>query len=294
MSTVPNRVLVLGASGMLGHQVMSVLASTAGLEACGTVRSEQSARRLPIALRPRVTAGIDACDPVALAEHLEIVRPSVVVNAVGIVKQLPGAEDPITCIEINALLPHRLAELCGRMGARLVQVSTDCVFSGRKGNYSESDPPDPQDLYGRSKLLGEVDVPHAITLRTSIIGNELDGQASHGLIGWFLNQQTQALGYTRAIFSGLPTVELATVIRDHVLPRPDLHGVYQVAARPISKYELLKLVAKQYGKSIDLKPVDEPVIDRSLNPARFQEATGYQAPAWPDLVALMARSRQSA
>jgi dTDP-4-dehydrorhamnose reductase len=172
--------------------------------------------------------------------------------------------------------------LCKATGARLVHISTDCVFSGEKGGYLESDFPDAYDLYGRSKLLGEVDYPHAITLRTSIIGRELSGHRS--LVGWFLAQQGTVQGFTGAIFSGLPTMELARVINEYVLPRPDLHGLYHVATQPINKYDLLKLVAKTYGKDTEIVPSDRLTIDRSLNADRFREATGYVAPEWPVLV----------
>jgi dTDP-4-dehydrorhamnose reductase len=151
--------------------------------------------------------------------------------------------------------------------------------------YREQDVSDAQDLYGRSKYLGEADYPNAVTLRTSIIGHELS--SANGLVGWFLAQQGSIKGFRRAIFSGLPTVELARVIRDHVIPNPELHGLYHVSAEPISKFDLLKLIAKAYGKTIDIKPDDNLVIDRSLNSSRFFEATGYNSPPWVQLVQSM-------
>ena len=148
-------------------------------------------------------------------------------------------------IPINSLLPHRLARLCELSGARLVHISTDCIFAGDKGGYLETDPSDAIDLYGRSKFLGEVSYRNSVTLRTSIIGHEL--QSSHGLINWFLAQDKQCKGFSQAIFSGLPTVVLAGIIRDVVIPNEDLFGVYHVASQPISKYNLLKLVADVYS-----------------------------------------------
>lgn len=283
--------LVLGATGMLGNSLLRVFAASEGFVVSGLARSDDGVRRLPPTVQPLVQAGIDVLDFRTLAEQLARSRPNVIINAVGMVKQLAGAKDPAACIELNALLPHRLAALCEHIGARLVQISTDCVFSGSKGGYTELDAPDPQDLYGRSKLLGEIDLPHTITLRTSIIGHELDEAHSHSLIGWFLNQQGSTKGFRRAVFSGLPTVELARVIRDHVLSQPALHGIYHVAAEPINKFDLLLLVARTYGKAIELQPCDEPVIDRSPNASRFRNATGYTAPPWPELVARMARLR---
>jgi dTDP-4-dehydrorhamnose reductase len=164
-------------------------------------------------------------------------------------------------------------------------MSTDAVFSGSKGGYTEEDPADAKDLYGISKYLGELDYPHTITLRTSMIGHEL--RTANGLLGWFLSQQERCTCFGRAIFSGLPTVALAQIVRDTVMPRPDLFGVYHVAARPISKYDLLRLVAEVYGKRIDIIRDDSVVIDRSLNAGRFASATGYVAPEWRELIGLM-------
>jgi dTDP-4-dehydrorhamnose reductase len=279
------KILVLGASGMLGNAMLRVLSEKNEWQVYGTVRSEGSKKYFAPDIAQRLIAGVDVENHDSLMQVFNKVRPDVVINCVGLIKQLADAEDPLQAIPINALLPHRLARMGELAGARLVHMSTDCVFSGAKGGYRESDPSDAKDLYGRSKYLGEVDYPNAITLRTSIIGHEL--QSAHGLVGWFLAQQGQCNGFTRAIFSGLPTVALAQVVRDVVIPRPDLSGVYHVAAQPISKYDLLKLVAEVYGKTIEITPSEKLVIDRSLNADRFREATGYQAPSWPELIKLM-------
>jgi dTDP-4-dehydrorhamnose reductase len=282
--TAPCRVLVLGATGMLGHVLLRFFGASPGFEVWGSARGA-ALGRLPAALQPRVIGGVDVESTDALAGLLARVRPQVVLNAVGLVKQLAEADDPLAALPINALLPHRLARQCALAGARLVHVSTDCVFAGTKGGYVEADPPDAQDLYGRSKLLGEVDAPHAVTLRTSIIGPELG--SAHGLVGWFLSRQGAVRGFTKAMFSGLPTVELARVIRDHVLPHPGLRGLYHVSAAPIDKYALLKLVAQAYGRTIEIAPDDRLVIDRSLDSTRFRAATGYAPPSWPELIERM-------
>lgn len=276
------RVMVLGVSGMLGNAVYRVLSANPDLSVFGTARSEGSRKFFSEALAEKIILGVDVESQDSLIKAFGTIRPDVVINCVGLVKQLADANDPLQAVPINTLLPHRLAALCKAAGARLVHISTDCVFSGEKGGYLESDFPDAYDLYGRSKLLGEVDYPHAITLRTSIIGRELSGHRS--LVGWFLAQQGTVQGFTGAIFSGLPTMELARVINEYVLPRPDLHGLYHVATQPINKYDLLKLVAKTYGKDTEIVPSDRLTIDRSLNADRFREATGYVAPEWPVLV----------
>ena len=279
------KILVLGASGMLGNAMIRVLSEKADSQVYGTIRSESSKRFFRADIAERLIPGVDVEQHDSLLQAFTRARPDVVINCVGLIKQLADAEDPLQAIPINALLPHRLAKLCELSGARLVHMSTDCVFAGDKGGYRESDPSDAHDLYGRSKFLGEVAYPHTITLRTSIIGHEL--QSAHGLVNWFLSQQGQCRGYTRAIFSGLPTVALAQVVRDVVIPHTDLSGVYHVAAQPISKYDLLELVAEVYGKKIKIIPSDKLVIDRSLNAGRFSDATGYVVPGWPDLIKLM-------
>ena len=278
-------VLVLGASGMLGNAVLRLFAQSDGYSAVGSARSAGVLRVLPPDLRDRVICGVDVENVDSLTRLFAATRPDVVINCIGLVKQLAEADDPLAAIPINALLPHRLARLCDVAGARLIHMSTDCVFAGTKGMYREDEPSDAQDLYGRSKYLGEVDYPNAVTLRTSIIGHELN--SAHGLVGWFLAQNGGVKGFTRAIFSGLPTVELARVMRDFVIPRPELRGLYHVSAEPINKYELLKLVAQFYGKSTEITPDDKLSIDRSLDSSRFRSLTGYAPRTWRELVRTM-------
>lgn len=282
------KILVLGASGMLGNAMLRVMSAREAWSVIGTVRGAEPTLHVA-APRAVLIPGVHADQPDSLLAAFAQARPDVVINCVGLVKQLSNAEDPLVAVPINTLLPHRLARICEVAGARLVHVSTDCVFSGKQGNYTESDLADAQDVYGRSKLLGEVDYPHAVTLRTSIIGHEL--RSAHGLIDWFLSQQARVKGYTKAVFSGLPTCELARVVRDFVIPHASLRGVYHVAAEPISKHDLLQIVNREYGKNLQIEPDDQVKINRSLDASRFREATGYVAPAWPDLIAQMSEFR---
>ncbi len=279
------KVLVLGASGMLGNAMLRLFSSSDGFSATGTLRSGAAARLFPAGHDLELICGIDVENPDNMAQLLHRLAPDVVINCVGLIKQLADAQDPLAAIAINALLPHRLARLCALAGARFIHISTDCVFSGSTGLYTESAPSDAEDLYGRSKYLGEVDAKGAITLRTSIIGHELG--SANGLVEWFLAQKGEVSGYRKAVFSGLPTVELAKVIRDHVIPRPDMHGLYHVSAQPINKYDLLKLVAEIYEKNIIIHADDRLVIDRSLSSARFREETGYHPPSWAQLIQIM-------
>lgn len=276
------RILVLGASGMLGSAMFRLLNGKEEWEVFGTVRSEKVKRFFSPKLAERLVVGCDVERDDALIKVFSQLRPDVVINCISLAKPLLKTEDPMLIIPIYALLPHRLAGICGLANARLVHISTDAVFSGAKGGYTEDDSPDAKDLYGIAKLLGEVCFPHTITLRTSIIGHELQG--ANGLIEWFLSQSGSCKGYSRVIYSGLPTVVAARIVRDVVIPRPDLSGLFHVAARPITKYALLQLVADAYGKTIDIVEDDSLISDRSLNAKRFESATGYVAPDWRELV----------
>jgi dTDP-4-dehydrorhamnose reductase len=278
----PTTVLVLGGTGMLGHTVFEHLSGRGALDVHATVRDAAPlAERVAPERRQAIHGGVDAQRFETIEHVVGEVRPNVLINAIGIVRQVPAAADPVASIDVNALLPHRLARLSAATGARLVHLGTDCVFSGSRGDYREDDTPDPTDLYGRTKLLGEPG-QGALTLRTSIIGHELRSQ--HGLLEWFLTQTGTVDGFRRAVFSGLTTIELARVLGDVVLPSPELSGIYHLSSAPIAKLDLLELIARRYDKSIDIRPRDEPVIDRSLDSGRFRTATGYLPPSWPELV----------
>jgi dTDP-4-dehydrorhamnose reductase len=278
--------MVMGAGGMLGNAILRFFDKDALYEVYGTVRNQQTIEILqPLAPTAKFISDVDIESMDNLARLFTQVKPDVIVNCIGVVKQLAASNEVLYALPINSLLPHRLAVLTEMVKSRLVHLSTDCVFSGSKGNYAEGDLPDAQDLYGRSKLLGEVDYPHAITLRTSIIGHEL--KSTRSLVNWFLSQPKTVRGYRNAIFSGLPTVEIARLIRDYVIPFPHLHGLYHVSADPISKYDLLCLIRDVYQRHTEIVPEEDYVIDRSLNSERFRHATGFQPERWVEMIRRM-------
>jgi dTDP-4-dehydrorhamnose reductase len=273
------RVLVLGGTGMLGHQIVRTLAER--FEVHASVRELQRAE--PFGL-PATLHRLNAESP-DLGELLSEVAPSVVVNCIGLIKQREEGKNPTQAIAINSLFPQLAAEACARVEARLIHVSTDCVFSGRlpaPTTYTEADVPDPIDLYGRSKLLGEV-VDGGLTLRTSIIGWELERRL--GLLEWFATQENGAVdGYANAWFSGLTTRALAEVISELIVEHPGLNGLFHVSTAPISKLELLQALRDALRMSCEIAPVDEPRINRALDSSRFREATGIAIPSWPTML----------
>jgi dTDP-4-dehydrorhamnose reductase len=281
------KILILGGTGMLGHLLLRYLSAYPEYDVYATARSLAGlGKHFPEDLLARFRPdSVDANYLDSVIRALAAIQPDVVINCIGIIKQIPGADDPLTAITVNAQLPHRISLISHNAGARLIHLSTDCVFNGKKGMYTENDQSNAEDLYGRTKYLGEVSYPHCVTLRTSIIGHELKGR--YGLIEWFLSQTQKVRGFRKAIYTGFPTIELARIIRDYILPNPALSGVYHVSSGPISKYDLLRLVAERYGKEIEIEPYDDFMQDRSLDSTIFREITGYQPPSWDKLVEMM-------
>jgi dTDP-4-dehydrorhamnose reductase len=281
-------ILILGAGGMLGHVLFHALSAQSGLAVYGTARGS-SLHPLLREAGERIVAGVDACRPSTIRRAILRHKPDVVINCIGLIRQRPEGRQARPCIEINARLPHLLLDICARAGIRLIHYSTDCVFDGRKGApYREDDPPSASDVYGISKYLGELTEFPALTIRTSVIGHELKNRLS--LVEWFLAQEGTVKGYRQAIYTGLPACEQAVVLARHILPNPGLSGLFHVASAPVSKFDLLRLIAGRYGKRIAIVPDDTVTEDKRLDAAAFQAATGYVAPPWETLVADMRAS----
>jgi dTDP-4-dehydrorhamnose reductase len=276
------RILILGGAGMLGHKLCQLYRRE--FDTWYTVRSKpRGPEGFEIWDPDRTIAGVDAVDFDSVGRAIAEVEPEAVVNCIGIIKQLKAAKDPIVSLSINSLFPHRLAILCRAAGARLIHISTDCVFSGRKGMYTEDDISDAEDLYGRTKFMGEVSYPGSLTIRTSIIGREL--HSTSGLVDWFLsNRGGKVRGFRRAIYTGFTTQALSKIIADIINHHPELSGLWQVSSEPINKYDLLQLVNEVYRAGIEIDPEDSFFCDRSLNSARFRAAVNFQPPSWPEMI----------
>ena len=282
-------ILILGASGMLGsalfHQIPKVSSS---YKVFGTSRSN---KKVPVETENAKILKLDnVFNSEALVHILRTNKIDVVINAIGLIKQISGQLKKADFIKVNAWLPHYLMELCDATGARLIEISTDCVFTGEQGGYEENDKSDASDIYGVSKLLGEVtDNPNGLTIRTSIIGHESGRAAS--LVDWFLSTSGTIEGYQKAIFSGFPTVYLAQIIAYYILPNSSLSGLFHVSAKPIDKFTLLSLVADIYEHDIEIIPNNDVIIDRSLNSQKFRKLTGFVPPEWDELLLAMKNNR---
>lgn len=271
---------------MLGHVLFRVLLQDPNFTVFGSARNRSSVTgTFTKAMQDHVVDGVDAVNFKSVLKAVDTVRPTIIINCIGVIKQLSSSHDPLYTIPINTLFPHQLARLCQEIDSRLIHISTDCVFDGARGGYKEADPVSATDLYGLSKYLGEVTGSGLLTLRTSIIGHEM--ASSYGLLEWLLGQKEPVKGFTRAIFSGFPTVELCRIIRDFVLPNPLLEGLYQVSSLPISKDALLRLIADIYHKKITIEPTEMFCCDRSLDSSKFRQTTGFLPSAWPDMIQAM-------
>ena len=281
------RLLILGGSGMLGHQLWRSLHAQHDIWV--TLR-RPAADFAPYHLfdEAKSIQVNDITDDTALGQALAQAKPDAVINCVGLIKQRDEASDEALAVRVNAEFPHRLAKRCDETGARLIHFSTDCVFAGTRGNYTEDDPADATDLYGQSKHRGEVTGPQCVSLRTSVIGHELG--TNLGLLDWFISQRSQTInGFKKAIYSGFTTLEMARIIERILTRHPRLSGLWHVASEPISKFDLLQLCREKLGWEGIIEPNDEFVCDRSLNGDRFNEATGYKPPGWQAMISELAQ-----
>ena len=280
------KILILGGSGMLGHRLWINLQKK--FEVWVTVRGDRNPfPQAPEFPQEYIRYRVDGLTFDEVTRALASIQPDLVINCIGLIKPIGHiARDPLLSISLNALLPHRISLICRTAKIRMIHISTDCVFSGRKGNYVETDQSDAEDLYGRTKFLGELHYPHTVTLRTSIIGQEL--KTHLGLMEWFLSQSGTINGYQKAIYSGFTTDELSRIIADYIIPNPTLSGLYHVSSAPISKYDLLHLGRAYFKKEIEILPDQNFVCDRSLDSMRFRQAAGYEPPTWPKMIEEMA------
>lgn len=280
------RVLIIGGSGMLGHKLIQVLSKN--FETATTIRSKKSCfESFGFQNQTKIYEQIDIENIKGVENAIIDFKPEFVINAVGIIKQLPESKKGNLILDINSIFPKTLSLLTQKYQFKLINISTDCVFSGKKGNYNESDISDAEDLYGKSKYLGEVTGENCLTIRTSIIGREI--LTCHSLIEWFFSNQGKTVkGYKNAIYTGFPTLVLSEIISDLIKEYPGLTGLFHISSNPINKFELLNLVKKEFKLNIEIKPFEDFIIDRSLDSTKFRNKTGFAPDSWEQMIADMA------
>lgn len=282
------RVLVVGANGLLGHSVVRELSPALDVWAL-TRQPATSSHLLARWLRiDRWIGGIDVRQDEELSQVLTRCRPQIVINCAGVIKQ--RLSSPREMWRLNAEVPHRLAHLTHQVGARLIHVSTDCVFDGARGSNRECDHPNATDLYGMSKAAGEPKGEHVLTIRSSHVGFEVTPGPS--LLSWVMSRRGNAVdGYVNAKYSGVSTPTFARALRMLVEMSHPLSGVFHLASGPITKSSLLEMLNSTMRLNLSIIPVAEPKIDRTLDARAFEARTGFRVPTWDDMVSEIAETR---
>ena len=282
------KILILGGAGMLGHKLVQQWRER--FEVWTTVRGNYSSvERFGFFEREKTSTNVAAENFDSIVRAFVVAKPDVVVNCIGVIKQLMGAKDPILTLSVNSIFPHRVAQLCQVSGARFITLSTDCVFSGEKGDYRETDTPDAVDLYGQSKHWGEVTNENCLTVRTSIIGRELG--TAHSLIDWFLSNRglnRPLKGFTGAIYTGFPATVLADILADIIEMRPNLSGLWHISSDPINKFNLLQMVNEEFNAGLEIESDSDFHCDRSLNSDLYRTEFNFKPSPWAQMIKQMA------
>jgi dTDP-4-dehydrorhamnose reductase len=285
------KILIIGGSGMLGHKLVQGWSEK--FDVWATIRNKFAVHKNhEIFNQNKLFQNVDVLQFDLVEKIINKLKAEVVINAVGIIKQLPISKDIINTLEINSVFPHKLNKLAETVGFRLINISTDCVFSGNKGNYVEEDIPDATDLYGKSKNLGEVVSENCLTIRTSIIGRELF--TTHSLLEWFLtNEGKKVKGFKNAVFSGFPTVVLADILADLIINYRNLSGLFHLSSSPINKFDLLNLIKESFDLNVEIEPYEDFYIDRSLNSTKIRNIIGFEPLSWKKMIEIMAQDQKN-
>jgi len=278
------KILIFGATGLLGNKLFLDFQSKKKYVTLGTCR-KKNINLIPNKLKKNIIILNNLYNISKLISVFKKVKPNIVINCLGIIKQSPKINNKNELMYINGFFPHILSFLCIMNHSRLFHFSTDCVFSGKKGNYNENYIPDAKDLYGLSKINGEINNKNSITFRTSIIGRELRNKKS--LLEWFLSQKNYVHGFTNVIFSGLPVKEIGYILDKIILSKKKLFGVYHLSSQPISKFNLLILFNARFKKSLNILRNNKICINRSLNSRKLNKAINYRSKNWKKLVKLI-------
>lgn len=267
------KILVLGINGLLGHRVFINLSKNKKFNVIGTVRGKA---RHNIFLNKKVIKNFNIRNLFGLNKKIKKINPDFIINCIGITNKKTGRTNKNQIVLTNSILPHYLDNLSVILKYKLIHISTDCVFQGKKNFYSEKDTCDVQDLYGLSKYLGEIRNTKNLTIRTSIIGHELSEK--NGLLEWFLSKK-KVKGFSKVIYSGLTTNELSNIL-ESCISKYRMKGLYQVSSNPISKFELLKLINKIYEKSIKINKDVSVKKKLILKSSKFYKKTNYKVKSW--------------
>ena len=284
------RIIILGASGLIGHKLLQKLSNDFDVYAT-LHRSKESYGLMPLFSGQNIIDEVDVSDFENVSAILHSVNPNVILNCIGITPRKDEINNLYKVIKINSLFPHQLANWAKVNNKRVIHFSTDCVFNGSTGNYTENSLTTAEDVYGRTKALGEINYSHTLTIRSSFIGQELFGKTE--LLDWFLNQEGKRInGFTNTLYSGVSTNFMTHVVKTIILNAPELSGLYQLAPdKPISKYELLCIAKRAFDVNIEIIPENEYVHTPTLNGSKLKDNIKINVPSWKEMMKDLAFNR---
>jgi dTDP-4-dehydrorhamnose reductase len=276
------RILILGGTGLLGHKMWQRLSARLGDVYVTLRKSKKLYEKCGLFRSSKAIDQVELNDFSRLKNVLDDIKPAIVINCAGVTLRNPEATDTISSITMNALLPHKVLAWCKENGAKAIHFSTVCVFDGKDGHYDENSPPNARDIYGRTKSLGDLIDPQALTIRSSFIGREL--QAGTELMEWFLSQRGKKIkGFRRAIFTGVTTSVMADIVADIIERFPDMSGLYHLSSEVISKHDLLGLLRDACKVDVEIEPDDAYECRRDLDDRKLRQAIGFRCPSWKQM-----------
>ena len=281
MST--KRILILGASGMLGHMLVRVLSPHHHVVGTTSSQYDEKSHLARILSVGNWVDHVDVRNLSTVEKTIRDTKADVVINCVGVIKQKMESSNIMDAILINSLIPHQLANICNQTQSRLIHFSTDCVFDGSPGIKKVNDVPNATDLYGTTKRLGEVDYAPALTLRTGFVGRQLSG--FEGLFEWVRSQRGKTIdGYQNAIYSGFTAMALSRIIRQIIEEHEQLSGLHQVAGNHINKFELITKLNEYLDLDLTINRNIDFMCDRSMDGSEFTKLTDIAIPSWDDML----------
>ena len=282
------KVMILGGAGMLGHQVYLKLKTEFGATnvAITLRKTKQHYDKFGIFKEAVAFDELDVLNFPQVEVALNKFKPDYIINCIGLTLRKKELGDVEKCIQVNSMLPHRLAKWGELNNSRVIHFSTDCVFDGKKGNYTEKDIPTADDLYGQSKFLSEIIYPNSLTIRLSVVGRELEGKTE--FIEWFLSHKGKSVnGFAGVNYSGLSTNVVAKELIRIIKNYPKISGTYQMASEPMNKFDILKIVNEIYQTKTEIKESADYKNDKTLNCDLYTQLTGFKKPSWKSMIAEM-------
>jgi len=277
------KILILGAGGMLGHKLYQTLSKTYDDVIPVFRKNKEHYHKFNLYKPEKMIGNTDVTDQSKLLAVLNSVKPDIICNCIGKTTRKINSEDSQSVIYLNSFLPHFISKWSSENNSYFIHFSTDCVFSGKNGPYKPNDFRDSRDLYGLSKILGETNSKYGLTIRTSIVGREIENQTE--FFEWIFSSKNKSVsGYKNVFYSGVTTNYLSEVVAQLITKDSKSHGLLQVASPPISKLNLIKKVNSLFGLGMKINTDASKVSNKILSPVKFTITSGIKTQTWDEML----------